>query len=149
MSGATRGDDCKVYRNTGTWGTPVYNELEHVTQINPVDSKTEITIPIRRRRKFYQPGQRDLQLEITLIEVVGDAASAADLQAFIDAYNNETTLEVLTLDGVVTAAGSQGGRGDYHVTAYTPNQEADNIMTHVFTLRQALTANQPVWFTAA
>lgn len=102
------GLDCKLYRNTGTITTPVWNEIINARDVTVPMSKAEADTSRRGSRWRTRQGTlRDASIDFQMIQEDGDL----DFAALWDSYLNGTPIELLVLNGPVTGAGSSGSQG--------------------------------------
>jgi len=69
-----------------------------------------------------------------------------------DAYLNNTTLEVVALDGPVTgtgSSGSQGLRAVCNVTGFSRSEPLEEALSVSVTLKPAYSVNPPTWHVVA
>lgn len=96
---ATRGLDCVLYRNTGSYASPVWNEVDTIRDETVNDEKRLADGSTRRSRFVEQVTTlRELSLEFSIKKDVNNA----DWVAFSDAYWNNTLIEVLVCDSPIS-----------------------------------------------
>jgi len=140
------GMDCKLYRNTGTYGTPVWNLVDNCRDVTLSLEAAESDVTTRGNAgwKATVATLRDAGLEF---EMVWDSADA-DFTDFQTKFLTNATLEMLILDGVETvASGSQGLRATMMITKFSRKESlAEAVMTSV-TMKPAYATNAPAWVT--
>lgn len=136
------GLECKLFRNSATYASPTWDECPNVKDISHTDEKTKIDFSRRASGvKQYRPGLRDVSLDITFVYVRGDT----DWQAFMDAYNNGTTLDLWAADGIVDAPGTQGPRFEAEVFKAPRTEGLEDGQEYTFTVAPAATTNAYSW----
>lgn len=137
--GAIRGIDCKVYINTGTYGTPVWAEWQCVrdTTINLTYSEADATCR-------GSGGWKQSAVTLANLEVTGTAIKEkadASFLAMESAAQDLTVMDLLVMDGDRTSASSDGWRFDGQIFTWTENQPFEDIVTVDFTIKPARSAN--------
>lgn len=139
-----RGIDCKVYYNTGTYGSPTWAEWSCVR-----DTTFNLTFDEVDATCRGGGGYRQSAITLSSIEVTGNAIkekSDASFVAIEAAAVAKTVLDVLVMDGPVDDDDSDGWRMDAQIFSWTENQPYEDIVTVDFTLKPARSANAPVPF---
>lgn len=134
--------DGKLYRNTGSYNTPTWTEIDLVRDLtfNPTWDAAE----------GFTRGSRVKQYAKTLADV-GYTASvkASDTDAgyiaLMDAHASATAVvDLLMLDGANTSNGAQGVRFDAAVFAAGEDQSIGNLLYRDFDFKpSAFAANPP------
>lgn len=146
------GLDCRLYRNTGTSASPVWNEIVNVSDVTIPMSKGEAETSTRASTWKTRRGTlKDASIDFTLRAVATDA----DYTALLNSYLNNSAIELLALDGPVATAGSQGLRAWCEVMNFQQTQALENAVgfevsckpTPQFDNAGALIP--PTWFTVA
>ncbi len=125
---------CKLYRNTSTYASPSWNEVTHIKDFKPVDSKEEFETTTR-----YGNGIKTFETTLTTIEwsgmmMVPDPAATTgdpnydDYIVFRNAYYANTQLDILVLDGGVATNGCEGVRALVKVSQWEEDQ-SNNVRT--------------------
>lgn len=110
-SGNKAGVKAKLYRNTGTYGTPTWTELTFVRDVNIGQPWDFSEASIRATRvKLYAPSQKDFAPTVTVKCDNADpgyiALCAVDVTAGV--------IDTLVLDGALTDEGARGVRAHFH-----------------------------------
>jgi hypothetical protein len=127
------GNDCKLYINTGTYGSPTWAVVDLVKDITVADSRAEGDSTVRGYDlTSVTPGMRTLQVSG---EIKYDAADTA-FDALYDAYvaDPQAVIGCLILDGPIATAGKKGKRFDAYVTQWGDNEPLNQVKTVPFTL---------------
>lgn len=132
-AGVKAGIAAKAYRNTGTYGSPTWTAADLVRDVQPafpwdmVDASSRAT-----RAKLY--GKTQIDLAIQLVVRADDADTA--YQAFVDAAFSPTTLiDMMILDGPVTAEGARGVRAHFNFSLSGQPQDAGSIVYSTFDIK--------------
>lgn len=146
MANAIIGLDCKLYYNAGSYDTPDWVEVTIARDVTLSRTKGEADVSNR--------GSRFKKRKATLIdagvttEFVWDTENT-QFQAFQEAFDNDTPIECLVLDGDVEVAGSQGLRANMDVFKFDRSEPLEGAVMASIELKPTYdTANEPAWFTA-
>ena len=101
--GAKRGLDKKLYRNTGSSGSPVWDLVPNVKDLTATRTRTKGDASSRGSEIKMQRGA--LQ-EVTVAFKMVDDPTDTDLTAFLDAYDAATSFEVALADGAIATTGT-------------------------------------------
>jgi hypothetical protein len=144
------GLDCKLYRNTGTYASPVWNEMPNVSDVTIPLSKGEADTSTRASKWKTRKGTlKDASIDFQLKYVPGDTDYAALLASYIDG----TTIDLLALDGPVGTTGSQGLRAVCEVFNFQEGQALESAVTFDVSAKPAPAFDTngapitPTWFT--
>lgn len=142
------GFNCKLFRNTGTYGTPVWAAVPVMRDMKLTLEDEEWDASGRGAAGWDQaePTTRKATIEGALIWDPVDTA----LTAIRDAYLNRTSLDMAALDGASSGASSQGLRAIWKVFSFSRNEElrAGCTIDVVFKPCYEVT-NLPAWSTFA
>lgn len=142
------GLNAHCYRNTGTYGSPTWVECKSIQEVTLKADKDKADAPSRNYSGFkaYLSGMKDvgLGLKLTWDTTLGE------FSAFQSAFFNNTTIDMLALDGVVTpSSGSQGLRAVMEVFKFDRTEPLSGALTSdVEVAPSATSANAPSWYTA-
>lgn len=133
VAGVKVGIEGAVYRNTGTYGSPTWTEVTLVRDVDPKfpwdmgDASSRET-----RAKLYAKTMIDIAVSLT---VRADDANTG-YQALFDAAMSPTTvLDMLVLDGPLTAEGSMGVRSHFNASETGQSQGASDVIYTTFELK--------------
>jgi predicted secreted protein len=139
--------NAKLYRNTGTYASPTWDLIGNVKDLTLSLEKDETDVTTRASGgwKEFVDGMKDATVEFGMLWDTGDA----DFDAFQGAFINNTSVEVLVLDGLAATAGSEGLRATMMVKSFTRNENLGEALMVDVSLRPVKNANSaPVWYTA-
>lgn len=131
--GVKPGAGGRVYRNTGTYGSPTWTAQNFVKDCTPAMPWDMAEAGARETRaKLYGKTRADLGAQITMR---ADNLDAGYL-AFIDAaFSPTTTLDLLILDGLISAEAVRGFRFHALVNLTGQPQEIDTNIYDSFDLK--------------
>jgi predicted secreted protein len=139
--------NAKLYRNTGTYSVPVWDLIGNVKDLTLSLEKDETDVTTRASGgwKEFVDGMKDATVEFGMLWDTGDA----DFDAFQGAFINNTSVEILVLDGLVATTGSEGLRATMMVKSFTRNENLGEALMVDVSLRPVKNSNSaPVWYTA-
>ena len=139
------GLDCKAYRNTGTYGSPTWNEIPNIRDLTIPMEKTKADVSSRASKYRMSRGTlRDINISFSMVWDTADA----DFTALRDAWLNDTSIDMVFLDGSSATVGSQGPRAYFEVTKFerTENLE-ETAMVNVEICPTHNLTNPPTWYT--
>lgn len=143
---AITGLTCELNRNTGTYGTPVWDAIgltKDVT-LNLEAASADASSRGSGGWREYVQGLKDSSIEF---EMVYDPADA-DFTAISDAFFNGTVLDVVALDGPSGTSGSQGLRMTCVVENFSRSEPLEEAVTVSVVLKPTPnTDSPPEWFT--
>jgi len=134
------------YKNTGTYGTPVWADQTSVKNAKlafPWDFVEALSrqYPV----KLYAKSLIDVPVEIVMRADPADAIYAAWVAA---SFGRTTVLDLMVLNSKITTQGCVGIRGEYLLSLTGEPQEENGTVYSTFELKPALTANGvPQWVT--
>jgi hypothetical protein len=138
--------NAKMYRNTGTYTVPVWNEIPGVHDVTlnlPID-EADVSTRGGGGFKASEPTLMDAAVEFDMPWEETDT----DLTEFRTRALARTSLDMLVLDGDAATAGSQGLRATMKVFEFTREEALDDALRASLRLKPCLAANAPVWFVA-
>jgi hypothetical protein len=140
------GLSCKLFRNTGTYGVPVWTEITITRDVTLALEAGEAEANSRANTfREYLQALKDAGIEF---DALYDSADTGFI-ALKDAYFNNTTLDVVALDGAA-ATGAEGLRIICIVTNMSRNEPLEETVTNNFTLKPTPNDDSgPAWFTHA
>lgn len=137
----------KLYRNTGSYGSPVWNEIPACKDIKYTyeDTQHEVTSKIGEGNKQFVATLRDLTVEFSMQY---DPAND-DYIALEDAAWNRTAIMFAVMDGPITTPGSRGIRITAGIFNFGNNAPMDGtlVVEGIQLKNHGDAANQPVRYT--
>jgi hypothetical protein len=131
-----------MYRNTGTYGVPVWQLMTNVRDVKTDRKKATADATTRGTGKYRAKIGTLREFSVTT-EVVADNTDA-DYLFFVSAYDNDTVVDMLILNGPVGTSGSRGLRANLNVTDLSDSQPLEGVEMISVSLEVAISANAPV-----
>ncbi len=130
----------KVYRNTGTWGAPVWNEVTRISDLSvkPTWDKGDAGTRASRVKKSAKT-----MLGLTITGKIQVSDSDTHYQNFWDAAHTDGTMDLLILNGPMTTNGVRGYRAEWQCFDASEDQAMGNVLYMDFELEPAPTDNEP------
>jgi hypothetical protein len=141
------GLEAKLFRNTGTYATPVWNEITNVKDLTLTLEKGEADTSTRAAAG-WKTSRGTLKEATVEFDMVWDTLDD-DFAAIRDSFLNGTLVDLAVLDGGSAVVGSQGFRSPCEVLKFTRNEQLTEAITVSVTLKPTYSANPPVWMTVA
>lgn len=141
------GLDAKLFRNTGTYGTPAWNEIKNVRDVTLSLEAGEADVTTRGNNGWRATVAtlKDGSIEF---EMVWDSEDD-DFTAIRDAFLNKAAVELAVMDGDILTTGSQGLRASFMVTSFSRNEPLEEAITVSVTMKPTYSANPPSWMTVS
>lgn len=125
----------KIYRNTGTYAAPVWNEIEHVRDKTLTLTGTEA-----------DASDADAPWEYTEVAMLGAEISFGlrfstksgqndDFEALRTAYAGRTQIEIAFMDAEITVSATKGWRLTCQVTGFTNPMPYKDVITADVTMK--------------
>jgi hypothetical protein len=139
------GLDAKMFRNTGTFATPVWNEIKNVRDVT-LSLETGEADATTRGNNGWRATVATLKDGSVEFDMVWDSADD-DFTAIRDAFLNKTALELAVMDGDIATSGSQGLRASFMITNFSRNEPLEEAITASVTVKPTYSAHPPEWMT--
>lgn len=139
------GIDAKLYRNTGTFGSPVWNEVPNCKDLGISLEAAEADVTTRESGG-WEAVLSALKKATIDWKMVYDTTDA-DWTAFRDAFLNRTSIELLILDGAVGTSGSQGLRVSVAVLNFGRTENLEEALITEVSVKPTRADNAPSWHT--
>mgnify|MGYP000538246753 FL=1 len=145
--GVKLGMDAKLYRNTGSYASPVWNEVKNVKDVtlNLEAGEADVTTRGNGGWRANIATLKDASLEF---EMVWDTADD-DFTAIRTAFLTNAAIEFAVLDGPVATSGSQGLRASMAITNFSRAEPLEEAIKVSVTAKPTYADNPPEWMTAA
>lgn len=140
-----RGLDCTINRNTGTFGSPTWNLVDCAKDVTLDLGAVEGDATVRSSGDFQLTAviMKTAQIDLQLQPDPENAADVADYEAFRDAYDDRTPIEVAIMSDDITEVGADGLRLSVQVTAFKRNEPLNDLVTYDITIKPCRSANPP------
>lgn len=145
--GVKLGMDAKLYRNTGTYASPTWNEVKNVKDVtlNLEAGSADVTTRGNGGWRANIATLKDASLEF---EMVWDTADD-DFAAIRTAFLGNSTVEFAVLDGPAATAGSQGLRATMAITNFSRAEPLEEAIKVSVTAKPTYADHPPEWMTAS
>lgn len=138
------GLDAKLYRNTGNFASPVWNEITDAMDVTVPLDKGEAEV--KRRGNDWRLHVLHLKEATIDFEMLHDT-DTDDYDVLKGSYFNNAVIDFLVLDGASGTQGSDGFRAECQVKSFSLNQPMEEALSESVSLRPTPTNNtQPVAF---
>lgn len=143
--GVKLGMDAKLYRNTGTYATPTWNEVVNVKDVtlNLEAGEADVTTRGNAGWRANIATLKDASLEF---EMVWDTADD-DFTAIRTAFLSNGSVEFAVMDGDIETAGSQGLRATMSITNFSRSEPLEEAIKVSVTAKPTYATNAPEWMT--
>ena len=137
------GMEARLYRNTGTYETPTWTEIDNVKDVtlNLETGEADVTTRANNGWRATAATLKDGSVEF---EMVWDTADAG-FTAVQEAYFDNTSIEFAIMDGDIATSGTQGLRATMAVTNFSRNEPLEEAITVSVTIKPTYADNAPEW----
>jgi len=145
MPGPVLGMNCKLYRNTGSYGSPTWSLVATVRDVTPTIEAAEADMTTRANGGWEAilPSLRKITIETEIPHKTTDTNYAALQAAFVAG----SVVELLFLDGLIATSGSTGIRASYGITKWASAETLVDGKKTAITFRGAYSDNPPAVYT--
>ncbi|MCR4415290.1 MAG: phage tail protein, partial [Thermoguttaceae bacterium] len=145
--GIRLGLEAKLYRNSGSYDTPQWAEMDNVKDVtlNLEAGEADVTTRGNGGWRATVAALKDGSIEF---EIVWDTADQ-NVTAIQQAYMNRTAVEMAVMDGAITAQGSQGLRASFAITKFTRNEPLEEAISVSVTAKPTYSDHPPEWMTVS
>ncbi len=145
--GVKLGMDAKLYRNTGSYASPVWNEVQNVRDVtlNLEAGEADVTTRGNAGWRANIATLRDAGLEF---EMVWDSADD-NFTAVRTAFLSNGSVEFAVLDGDIETTGVQGLRATMAITNFSRSEPLEEAITVSVTAKPTYADHPPEWMTIA
>ena len=143
--GFVLGLNAKLYRNTGTYGSPTWNEIPNVKDVTLSLEKGE-TDATTRGNGGWEAVIATLKKASIEFNMVWDTADQ-DLIALRDAWLGDTVIEFAVMDGDINTPGNQGLRASCMVTKFSRKEPLEEALMAEVSIKPSYSAFAPSWYT--
>lgn len=135
---------CKTYRNTGTYGTPVWNEITLARDVT-MNLEKNVAEAVARASTWRKKLAliKDFNFDMNMLA----DTSIDDHDALRDAFLNDTIVDVALADGAIATTGTQYLRADVLITSFTKGQPLEDVSTVDVHADLAYSSNDPAFTT--
>jgi hypothetical protein len=137
------GMNAKLYRNTGTYATPVWAVMPNVKDLT-LTLETGTAEVSTRGNAGWKATMATLREATIEFESIWDAEDVG-FTTLRQAYFTSGTVEVAAMDGDITEAKSEGLRATVSVTNFSRSEPLEEAITASITLKPAYSTHSPEW----
>lgn len=147
--GLKLGMNAKIYRNTGTYESPVWVVLDNVNDVTLNLDKETTDVSTRGGNGWAATAGtlKDGSTDFSMIWNAADAGFTAIKDAFFADEPPESQIEMLVLDGAVDATGSMGLRAFYEVISFQRTEALREAIKASVNIKPGYNDNPPEWVT--
>ena len=133
------GLNAKLYRNTGTYASPTWNEIGNVKDVtlNLESAEADVTVRANNGWRATVPTLKDASVEF---EMVWDTADAG-FTAIKNAFFTNAVIGLQVLDGT----SGQGLQADFSITNFSRSEALEEAITVSVTAKVTYSATAPSW----
>lgn len=144
---AQTGSSCILYRNTGTYETPTWDDVPIIRDLTLTLEKGEADVTTRAGAGFRQRigTLKDARVEFEIVWETGDA----DFEAYRDSWLNDTLVDCAVMDGDITTEDQQGLRAEFETFNFSRQEPIDGAVTASVNIAPGFSTNAPSWLVVA
>jgi len=137
------GLDARLYRNTGTYASPVWNHIQNVKDVtlNLEAGEADVSTRATGGWKATVATLKDASVEFEMVWNTTDD----DFASIRDAFLNRSSIEFAVMDGDIATSGSQGLRATCMITNFSRNEALEEAITVSVTIKPTYATNAPSW----
>jgi hypothetical protein len=139
------GLEAKLYRNTGTYASPTWDEVKNVKDLSLGLEKSEADVS--NRESGWEMIRGALKKATIEFQMIYDTADT-DWTAFKNAFLNGTAVELAVMDGPIATAGSEGLRASFEVLKWSHSQNLEEALMTDISIKPTRADNPPAWYVA-
>ena len=134
------GFNCKLYRNTGSWGSPTWNEITIARDVT-LNTEKSMAEAISRASDWRMklPTIKDATVDF---DILADT-TVDDYDVLSDAYLTDDLINFAVADGTIATSGTQYFKADCYVTKFDFNEPLEDVRTVACSLELGYSANEP------
>ncbi len=146
MASFVLGYNAKLYRNTGTHGSPTWVEMTNVKDLtlNMDLDEADVTTRGNAGWKANVATLLDGSIEFEMVYDPTDASFTAVQTAFF----TRAAIEFAAMDGPIATTGSQGLKATCMVKQFSVEEKLAEALTVKVTIKPTYSVNPPAWYTA-
>lgn len=134
------GIDCVFYRNSGTYGSPTWTEVDDILDLDADPSWGEGDASSRGSPVMMT---EPTQMALSITGKIRVSLDDADFVALDDAFVARTALDLMVLNGPSSTNGVRGWRMDFKIFGWKETQAANGVLYRDFTMKPCLSSNPP------
>ena len=136
----------KLYRNTGTYEAPAWEEIANAKDVtlSLETGEADVTTRANNGWKASKATLKDGSVEFEMVWDTEDEGFSAIQAAFFA----NTSIELAVMDGDIETEGAQGLRATFSVTKFDRSEPLEEAMTVSVSVKPTYAAHAPEWITA-
>ena len=137
--------DAKLYRNTGTYASPTWEEIGNVKDVtlNLEKGEADVTTRANNGSRATVGTLKDASIEFQMVWDTLDSGFDAIRQAFF----NNASIEFAVMDGAITDPDSEGLRATFYIFNFTRNEALEEAIMVDVSIKPTYSENAPEWIT--
>jgi len=141
------GMEAKLFRNSGTYDTPAWVEIQNVKDLtlNLEAGEADVTTRGNNGWRATVAALKDGSIEFDMVWDTDDANFTAIQQAYFQA----APIEMAVMDGDIGSSGTQGLRATFAITKFSRNEPLEEALTVSVTAKPTFAEHVPEWMTVA
>jgi len=141
--GSKLGLEAVLYRSTGTYESPVWNEIPNVkdNKLNVTKGEADVSRRGSGGWKASVGSLKELSVEFSMVYRSGDA----DFDAIQDSFFNGTVLDLAAMDGDIETTGSLGIRFQGEVMSFSRNEQLTESIMYDVVIKPTDSDHPPEW----
>jgi len=141
--GVKLGMDAKLYRNTGSYAVPTWDEIGNVKDLSLSLEKGEADVTTRNNNGWRATigTLKEASIEFQMVWDTDDA----DFEAIQEAFFGNSQIELAVMDGDITDGESEGLRATCDVTKFSRTENLEEAIMVDVTVKPSYAANAPSW----
>lgn len=143
------GLQCKLYYNSGVYGTPVWNELTNVkdNKLGGTKATADATTRAAAGYKVELPTLKELSLAYKMLYDPTDAGFIYIQGLFLANTAAAGQAEFAIMDGDITVSGTKGFRASFAVKKFDRDESLTEAVTYDVEMSAAPSAHAPALYT--
>ena len=136
-----------LFRNTGTYASPVWDAVSQVKDLSVTQSKGEVDVTTRASGGYVEivDGLKDASIEFSILYDTTDT----DFAAILAAYHANTAIDFFVADGAA-ATGTEGLRAACLISQANLSETLGEALMMDFVAKPVKNSDAaPTWFTHA
>lgn len=138
------GMDAKLYRNTGTFAVPIWDEIDNVGDLAQDNESEKADVTTRKNAPFKAEVATIISLGLAFGMIRDD--EDADYIVLRDAQINRTTIEFAVMNGDITVSGNSGFRFLAMVSKFSETQNLADAQRNEVEAVPTFSDNPPAIF---
>ena len=140
------GLDAKVYRNTGSYGAPIWSEMPNVRDLTLNLTKGEADVSRRGSGGWdaMRGARKSASIDFDLLHRDG-IDDTADRDVLRDSFLSGDPIDLAIMDGDIDTAGTEGLRAVMEVFSFTRNETQTEAITYTVNVKPTDSDNPPEW----